>query len=123
MIENSDEKKIEGKQTRLLFNEPVVDEVVEIEDICCLIPNSDISLCARRVFELAGRSFDRKFSTVTVLQLIQFLTGKSRRSALNNILEGMKRYGICIGCECGHSMIINKPSAVKEFLLSVMSKR
>jgi len=123
-MQNDEQKDgVNPGQTRLPSDEPVIDRATEIDEVCRLIPNSDVRLCARHVFELADKRSDRKLSKVDVLRLIQFWTGKNRRPTLNSILEGMKMYRICVGCECGHSLIINEPSVVKEFLLGVRSER
>lgn len=123
-MQNDEQKDgVNHEQTRLPSDEPVIDRATEIDEVCRLIPDFDARLCARRVFELADKSSERKLSTVDVLRLIQFLTGKNRRSALNNALERMKIYRICVGCECGYSLIINEPSVVKEFLLVLRSER
>jgi hypothetical protein len=119
-MQNDEQKDgVNPEQTRLPSDEPVIDRATEIDEVCRLIPDFDVRLCAQRLFVLADETSDRKLSTVDVMRLVMILTGKNRRSALNSMLERMKTYRICMGCELGHSLIINKPKDVKQFLLEM----
>ncbi len=123
MTEDDYQKEVKSGQTHLDNDETTNDKSGEIEEICRLIPDKDVKLCAPYIFELANKSPDRKLSTVDVLRLIMRITGKYRRPTLNSILERMKGYGICVGCELGFSLIVNEPNAVKKALLGTKSER
>ena len=118
MTEDDYQKEVKSGQTRLDNDETTKDTSREIDEVCNLIPDKDVRLCAYHIFKLANKSPDRKLSTVDVLNMIVRATGKHHRPTLNDILRRMERaYRICVKCELGHSLIVNEPNVVKKFLL------
>ncbi len=105
-----------GKQTKLLPDE-IVDIKEEIDEICMLINNNDVRLCARSILLLAEKKKNRKCSKAELLHLIVKATGKHRRSTLESIFKRIRTYDIFYGCELGRSVVIRQPSEIRIFLL------
>ena len=95
------------------------DQNSEIQEVCSLIRDDEVSRCARTVFTRAEKNVDRKISSAVIYDIIMIQTGKKSYKSIKNILNRMKKYGICRGCEGGFSQIINRPCDVKKYLLKM----
>ena len=112
-------RKNKTEQTIFYYDKGKCDRAGEIYEVCKLIRDNDVKICASILFELADKAEGRKLARVDVLKYIMFHTGKKTPSAVKSVLRRMQKYGICQGCDGGFSQIVGEPNKVKKFLFEM----